>query len=40
MEAVRLAAESLEGTLAQMRAIEEMRRTLRAVRDLTKLDLH
>jgi len=38
MDAVHATAESLEATLEGMRVIEEMRRTLRDIRDMNKLD--
>jgi len=38
MVAVHATAETLETTLDQMRVVEEMRRTLREIRDLNKLD--
>jgi hypothetical protein len=38
MDAVRATAESLHATLDGMRVIEEMRRTLREIRDVNKLD--
>jgi len=38
MESVHATAESLEATLDGMRIMEEMRRTLRDIRDRHKLD--
>jgi hypothetical protein len=35
---VRATAESLEATVASMQAVEQMRRTLREIRDLAGLD--
>jgi hypothetical protein len=40
METVRTTAEALQGTLTQMRAVEEMRQTLRDIRDLPKGDVN
>ena len=36
MDAVHATAEALESNLAQMQAVEEMRQTLRDLRDLPK----
>jgi hypothetical protein len=38
MDAVHATAESLQATLDGMRVMEEMRRTLRDIRDMNKLD--
>jgi hypothetical protein len=38
MDSVRATAEALHGSLTQMQAIEEMRQTLRSIRDLPKGD--
>jgi cell fate (sporulation/competence/biofilm development) regulator YmcA (YheA/YmcA/DUF963 family) len=37
MDAVNATAEALEATLKQMHVVEEMRRTLREIRDVNKL---
>ncbi len=39
MEAVRTTAESLQVSLEQMQGLEEMRKTLRDIRDLNKRDV-
>ena len=38
MDAVRATAETLHATFENMKFVEEMRRTLRDIRDLNKLD--
>ena len=38
VDAVRASAETLNATLDQMKVVEEMRRTLREIRDVNKLD--
>ena len=38
MDAVHATAETLEATLEHMKVVEEMRRTLREIRDANKLD--
>jgi len=38
MQAVQATAETLQATLENMKVVEEMRRTLRAIRDLNKPD--
>ena len=38
MEAVHATAETLQATLEHMKVVEEMRRTLRDIRDVNKLD--
>jgi hypothetical protein len=35
---VRATADTLNATLEQMKVVEEMRRTLREMKDMTKLD--
>ena len=40
VEAVRATADTLDASLEQMKVVEEMRRTLREVRDVNKLDFH
>jgi hypothetical protein len=37
---VRATAETLDASLEQMKIVEEMRRTLREIRDVNKLDSH
>jgi cell fate (sporulation/competence/biofilm development) regulator YmcA (YheA/YmcA/DUF963 family) len=38
MDAVQVTAETLQATLESMKVVEEMRRTLRDIRDVIKLD--
>jgi hypothetical protein len=38
MDAVHATAETLQATLEHMKVLEEMRRTLRQIRDVKKLD--
>jgi hypothetical protein len=38
VDAVRATAETLNATLDEMKVVEEMRRTLREIRDVNKLD--
>jgi hypothetical protein len=38
MDAVHATAEALEATLEHMKVVEEMRRTLRDIRSVNKLD--
>ena len=38
MDAVHATAETLEATLDHMKVVEDMRRTLREIRDLNRLD--
>jgi hypothetical protein len=38
INAVRATADSLNGTLEQMKVVEELRRTLREMRDVNQLD--
>jgi hypothetical protein len=40
VEAMRATADTLDASLEQMKVVEEMRRTLREVRDLNKLHSH
>jgi hypothetical protein len=40
VDAVRATAETLDASLEQMKVVEEMRRRLREVRDVNKLDSH
>ena len=40
MDGVHVTAETLQTTLENMKIVEEMRRTLREIRDLHKLDVH
>ena len=40
VDAVRATAETLDASLEQMKVVEEMRRRLREVRDVKKLDSH
>lgn len=40
MNSLIAAAETMELTLEQMKAVEDMRRTLRDIRDVNKLDQH
>jgi hypothetical protein len=40
VDAVRATAETLHASLEQMKVVEEMRRTLREIRDVNKLDSH
>jgi hypothetical protein len=38
VDAVRATAETLQAALEHMKVVEEMRRTLRDIRDMNKLD--
>jgi len=40
VDAVRATADAMSGSLEQMEVVEGMRRTLREIRDMHKLDAH